>query len=310
MKSLLTSYFSRLGKSRVFWLCAAFMAVLAVQSGSAEFTIAEQAAQDRWTVILFGEISFELPCVLAVFAALFLGGEYDGGAIRSKLIVGRARWAVYGAALITVSATAALLALLYTGVAAALCRLAHGPMPDASRVSVYLAAVLLMCVSWSALFTAIGLNCARPAVSAAVCLVVMLVSYTVCASVFPGDILLHGNGPEAALSRFFYDLLPSGQGAQLRIAADHRHGQFKGSAGGADALFGVVHHSVHRRGLVPVPKEGLEVILVCKKPPRSGAANVLLCCEVNLHAPLAHLSGAAHRRVFPLGEDTAAAARL
>ena len=217
MKSLLTSYFSRLGKSRVFWLCAAFMAILAVWRGSAEFTIVGQTAQDRWTVILFGEMGFELPCVLAVFAALFLGGEYGGGAIRSKLIVGRSRWTVYGSALITVSATAALLALLYAGVAAALCRLAHGPMPDASRVPAYLAAVLLVCVSWSALFTAIGLNCARPVVSAAVCLVAVLVSFAACSHIFPADILLHSNGSEAALSRFFYDLLPSGQGAQLRI---------------------------------------------------------------------------------------------
>lgn len=217
MKSLLASYFSRLGKSRVFWLCAAVMAALAVRSGLVEFIMAGQAAQDRWAVILFGEMHFELPGILAVFAALFLGGEYDGGAIRNKLIVGRARWTVYGAALVTVSAVAALLALLYAGVTAALCWMAHGPMPDPSRLPVYLVAVLLVCVAWSALFTAVGLNCTLPAVSVVTCLAAVGVTFVACARFFTADILIHDNGPEAALSRFFYNLLPIGQGDQLRF---------------------------------------------------------------------------------------------
>lgn len=218
MKSLLSSYFSRLGKSRVFWLCAAVMAALALWRGGLEFLIGpDQIAQDRWAVTLFGEMQIELPGVLAVFAALFLGGEYDGGAIRNKLIVGCARWTVYGAALATVSAVAALLALLYTGVTAALCWLAHGPMPDPSRLPVYLAAALLVCVAWSALFTAVGLNCTRPAVSVVTCLAAVGVTFVACARFFTADILIHDNGPEAALSRFFYNLLPIGQGDQLRF---------------------------------------------------------------------------------------------
>ena len=200
----------------MFWLCAAVMAAMAVRSGAVEFTMADQAAQDRWAVILFEEMHVALPGILAVVAALFLGGEHEGGAIWNKLIMGRARWTVYSAALVTVTAVAVLLALLYAGVTAALCRLAHGPMPDPSRLPVYLAAVLLVCVAWSTLFTAIGLNCARPAVSVVICLAVVGVTFAACFR-FSADIIIHDNGPEAALSRFFYDLLPIGQGDQLRI---------------------------------------------------------------------------------------------
>ncbi len=215
--SPLSSFFSRLGRSRVFWLCVAVMIALAVRSGAVEFTVADQAAQDRWAMILFGEMHLELPVILAIFAALFLGGEYDGGAIRNKLIVGCARWTVYGAALVTVSALAIGLALLYAGVAAVLCWLAHGPMPDPSRLPVYLAAVLLVCVAWSALFTALGLNCTRPAVSLVICLAVVGITFLACTRFLPAEIIAHDNGPEAALSRFFYNLLPIGQGDQLRI---------------------------------------------------------------------------------------------
>ncbi len=218
MNSLLSSFFSRLGKSRVFWLCTAAVAALALWRGGREFLIgSDQFPQDRWAVILFGEMHFELPGILAIFAALFLGGEHEGGAIRNKLIVGRARWTVYGAALVTVSAVAALLALLYAGVAAALCWLAHGPMPDTSQVPAYLAAVLLVCVAWSALFTAIGLNSTRPSVSVVICLATVGITFAACAKVFSEDIIIHDNGPEAALSRFFFDLLPIGQGDQLRV---------------------------------------------------------------------------------------------
>lgn len=217
MKSLLSSYVSRLGKSRVFWLCAAAMAALAIRRGAAEFRIFGQPPMDRWSLTLFGDIQYQLPCILAIFTALFLGGEYTGGAVRNKLVVGRARWGVYCSALLTVSAVAVSLALLYTGVTAGLCRLAHGPMPDPSQVPVYLAAVLLVCIAWSALFTAVGLNCTRPAVSVVVCLAVVGVTFVACARFFAADILLHNNGPETALSRFFYNLLPIGQGDQLRI---------------------------------------------------------------------------------------------
>ena len=57
----------------------------------------------------------------------------------------------------------------------------------------------------------------RPAVSVVVCLAVVGVTFVVCARFFAADILFHDNGPETALSRFFYNLLPIGQGDQLRI---------------------------------------------------------------------------------------------
>ena len=213
----LSSFFSRLGRSRVFWLCVVVMIALAVRSGAMEFTVADQAAQDRWAIILFGEMRLELPIILAIFASMFLGGEYDGGAIRNKLIVGCARWRVYSAALVTVSAVAVGLALLYAGVAAVLCWLAHGPMPDPSRLPVYLAAVLLVCVAWSALFTALGMNCIRPSVSIVTCLAVVGVTFLICTRFLLAEIIAHDNCPEAALSRFFYNLLPIGQGDQLRF---------------------------------------------------------------------------------------------
>ena len=217
MKCLLASYFTRMGKSRAFWVCTAAIEGLALWHGWREFGIGpDQSAQDRWATVLFAEMHYELPCILGIFAALYLGEEYEGGALRNKLIAGHGRWAVYGAALAAVSAAAWLMAIAYTGISALLCWLAHGPMPDPSRVPVFLAAVLLVCLAWSTLFTAIGLNCTRPYVSAVVCLAAVGVLLVASARFLSVDIILQGNGPDAAVSRFFYNLLPSGKGDQLR----------------------------------------------------------------------------------------------
>ncbi len=235
MWNLLQANIARLRKSWVFWLCAAVLVYFAWDRGMYEMAfrlnMGQNTVWDRWSFTLFGRVWNLLPLVATVFAALFLGGEYDGSAIRNKLIPGHGRGAVYCAAMLTVILGILLLFLLYTGGTAVFLWAAYGPFPDypwadagaepIGRIVLEdLAAILVMWVAWGGLFTAIGMNCPVPAVSVVVSLGVY------------GLLLLLGNemdpilmqnqtGLRAKLSPFLYNFLPTGQGDQLRTVLNH-----------------------------------------------------------------------------------------
>ena len=219
MWNLSRANFNRLMKSWVFWICAAFLVCAACRSGVQEWVLSRDpgpnSAWDRWSVILFQQVRDMLPFVMGALSSLFLAGEYDGNAIRNKLVPGHSRGAVYCAAVTTISAGAILLFLLHTGIVAVFLRLSFGPFPNHPPVLQDLAAILVMWLAWSALFTAIGMNCTMPAVSVVVCLGAFGVLELITNLFHP----IHQRnqvGVLAVVSPFLYDFLPTGQGDQLR----------------------------------------------------------------------------------------------
>lgn len=221
MRNLLSAHFARLRKNRVFWALLAILLVFAGWKLFRELPVSanlNSSPQERWELLLFAHVRL-LGLVLAILISLFVGEEYDGGAIRNKLASGHSRVSVYFSALLTVTAAAFLLCLAYTAVTAAGGWLVLGPMEDMSPVLPHLVAVLAMCLSYCALFTLVGMNCTQAAHSALLCLGLTGAMFVACQFFISTAILKltnMGADAEAALFCWLYYLLPMGQGDLLR----------------------------------------------------------------------------------------------
>ena len=118
MDKLLRADFSRLFKSKEFWICAALM--LAVSVGNAFRTINSAKNFLSDTKFYIDEYVFSLAPYTAVISAvlisLFLGTEYSDKTIRNKLIIGYTRTSIYLANfIICFAGSAIMLALWFLG---------------------------------------------------------------------------------------------------------------------------------------------------------------------------------------------------
>lgn len=222
MRNLLSAHFARLWKTRAFWVLLAILLAFAVWPIPREIKIISDprnVPQERWCLMLFAQARLLGP-VLAIFVSLFSGGEYDSGAVRNKLISGYTRTAVYLSSLLAVTAAAFLLCLFYTAAAAVGGWFVLGPMEDTSPVLPHLLAVLFMCLSYCALFTLVGMNCPKTALSVLLCLGLTGAMFVACQFFISGEIILltnMGADDKATPLFFLYYLLPMGQGDRLRF---------------------------------------------------------------------------------------------
>lgn len=116
MRNLLAANFSRLWKSRLFWLLELFcfsFGVFAYTLVAINTRNLGQGWLEYNAHVYFYLPILYLPAVIAVFAGFFLGTDYSDGTIRNKLIAGYTRCGIY------------LSNLLITGMAAILFAAAH-----------------------------------------------------------------------------------------------------------------------------------------------------------------------------------------
>ena len=105
MRKLLTANFSRLWKSKIFWVLEALSAI----AGAIFYILAiinTKNIGENW-YLAKGNYYFYIGLVIvgaimAVFSAFYIGSEYDQGTIRNKLNVGCTRDSIYLANLIVV----------------------------------------------------------------------------------------------------------------------------------------------------------------------------------------------------------------
>lgn len=187
MINLISAHLSRLRKSPIFYLCLIGMYCVGFGLvGSAladfEFSLDGQflyARPELWGQPLCG------PAILIGFGgaalfALFFGTEYADGTIRSKLITGHSRTAIYFATLITgVIASfllylAALAAILLPGFMHGLWRI---PAPDPAALILSVAGTILIFVAHSAVFTMLSMLIHRRAVLAVVLILLIVLMF-------------------------------------------------------------------------------------------------------------------------------------
>ena len=115
MRNLLRANFSRLGRSKIFYL-----AIIAMAGLAAFITWNQWDEMQKYDITVTVDYALFLSQVVygivaAIFVSLFVGVEYSDGTIRNKLLVGRNRVDVYLANFIT---CAAALAIVYAASAA------------------------------------------------------------------------------------------------------------------------------------------------------------------------------------------------
>lgn len=121
MNRLLSANFTRLKKSKIFWLgviaMIGFGAFLPISNYMDEIRFREFTDYEYtnpFDNVLFG-YSLAIGVLCAIFISLFLGTEYSDGTIRNKLIVGKTRASIYFSNLITNIAAALFMCLCYLG---------------------------------------------------------------------------------------------------------------------------------------------------------------------------------------------------
>lgn len=247
MRNLLSANLARLRKDLLFWLGIAAMTVYAVimlVSWNRTNQIILQSERPEMAMgmeqFLFSFAGL-IGVLLAAFTGLFLGTEYSDGVLRSKLIVGHSRSAVYLSNLFSSVIASFLMCLTYIAVMLAVGIPVYGPLTaEPLALLSRLAEVLAVCMAHCALFTLITMNRGNKALSAVACVLGVLALMWMTSSmlnhltepefrtamVFDETLQewvesgLRPNpnyvsGPLRVVFRFFCDVLPTGQGMQL-----------------------------------------------------------------------------------------------
>ncbi len=174
MNNLLSANLMRLKKSWIFWGTVVLMAGL-----GCFFAVMQKKALENGVEASLERGLFQFVAVIgimaAVFCAIFVGTEYSDGTIRNKVIAGYDRLAIYLSMLVTCSMATAVLCLIcmlcYTMLGAVLVGwFTLGP----AQLLGLGAAVLVLVVCFSSMFTLIAMLCHNKAASAVACILVAL----------------------------------------------------------------------------------------------------------------------------------------
>ncbi len=240
MNKLLRANFSRLGKSRSFWIGMAVMLA---------FSLGYCLQQYRYNTLYHQEYGLDTVLfapyivtgiLIAVFCSIFIGKEYGNGTIRNKLVVGHSRSSVYLANFITVTAAGLLMNLVYTATACALGIPLLGSLKSAGTiVLIFLLSGLLLTVALSAVFSMLALLNQNPAFVAlfstlGIFLALILAGYMYSRMqapefIEPYSLTIDGvvqamepepnpnylNDTQRSYYQFVMDLLPTGQAIQI-----------------------------------------------------------------------------------------------
>ena len=179
MTKLLAAGFSRLWKTKTFWLAAAFM------FGAAAFAVITQykySLEDGYEIAMnsfvFG-FTLIIGILAAVFSNFFIGTEYSDGTIRNKLIVGHKRPAVYCSNLIITITAALLISAAYLIALFAIGTPLIGFIDFTTTsvmdfIALSLGSIIMVC-SVCAVLTAVNMLISNKAIAAIVCILSMVV---------------------------------------------------------------------------------------------------------------------------------------
>lgn len=240
MRKLLCANFARGFRSRVFWICMAFLigfGILLVYTQYRELTQYGPGHGSMNHVVFAYALVIGIPC--AVFCSLFFGAEYSDGTIRNKLVVGHTRTSIYLSNLITCIAAVLLMcaAFLVTVFAVGTPLLGFLSVDSQSIVWMLLGSIVMTAAYCCLCLMLSMLNQNKTVVAIltilGVCLLLLAATIintklnapefydgyvftdslgNVSSESLPNPEFLRGTA--RAVYEFFYDFLPSGQGLQ------------------------------------------------------------------------------------------------
>ncbi|MDO5322530.1 MAG: ABC transporter permease subunit [Clostridia bacterium] len=239
MAKLLRANFSRLWKSRIFYVSLIFMVVLNLFLVIDGWHSGRQGYPQPLEDMLFQNCII-IGFVCAVVVGMFLGTEYSDGTIRNKIAVGHTRVSIYLANLIICAAASALLLLISLAIGFGLGSFLLAPLGlPLKALLLYTLIGLLTTVSFASIYTLVAMLSPSKASGAVLCLVLSLVLLFATSAVegtltepemvqdyvmtengmpIPGD--PHPNpryvtGTKRAVLEVIYDVLPTGQAFQI-----------------------------------------------------------------------------------------------
>ena len=247
MRNLFSANFARLRKNLLFWFSVAVMACYAVIMLASWYRTNQIILQSDRPEMAMGMDQFLFSVIgligilLAAFVGLFLGTEYSDGALRSKLIVGHSRSAVYLSNLFAAVIASFLMCLAYIAVILAVGVPVYGPSTTEPLILLRrLAEALAVCMAHCALFTLVTMNWGNKALSAVVCVLGVLAlmwmtsgmrNHLIEPEFYTSEVFDEAlqdwvaseprpnpnyvGEPLRTVYRFFCDILPTGQGMQL-----------------------------------------------------------------------------------------------
>lgn len=184
MLKLLRSNFSRFAKSRTVWLCLGLQAliILAMMAVSLIQKMTDAQANpvqsEVFLLTVYGVLGIPFQGVMiSLFGSLFIGADYNGGAIRNKLIMGHSRVSVYLANYITVAVFALLLNFVGVLISFALGLPLFGKFKIATRLVVWIVVdgTALM-LAYSAIVTFVSMLSRNTTVSVIICLIALVIA--------------------------------------------------------------------------------------------------------------------------------------
>lgn len=239
MRKLLSANFSRLWKSKVFWLCMGCMlaySLVYMWNGCRQAQVFPEYPHSIDDYYVHFAISIGAFC--ALLCSMFLGTEYSDGTIRNKIIVGHTRVDIYLANFITVFAASVLImAVWLIGALAAIPALGAWKI-GVSGLFLYLLIAVMLVGAFASIFTFVGMFSENKAVTVAICIFLYL-GLMIFASTIYNDLsqpqmtdsiemTVNGmqmgepmpnpnyvDGTKRAVYQFLLDLLPAGQGLQM-----------------------------------------------------------------------------------------------
>jgi len=241
MTNLLRANLSRLRRDRVFWACAAVTMACAMGLMIAWCLDDLSRGLEENLEYYYFRLVLALGLFQSVFACLFLNVEYSEGTVRNKLAVGHTRCEIYLANFLAVLIGSMVILLAWavgSCVGIPLVGIWKFGFPG---LGLYLLLTAAFSIVFAALMTFIGvLNTGRSAIVVTLLawLVLLMAASTVYNNLsepeFVGGFTVTVDGmqtvkPEPnphyvtgtarAVYEFFYDLLPTGQAAQVQSAA-------------------------------------------------------------------------------------------
>lgn len=239
MINLLSSSFTRLLKTKIFYLAIAFSAAFSLFLCYANYNfnaIAKQIAIDEMFFTFY--VCFCLIC--AVVVSLFIGTEYSDGTIRNKLVIGHNRLSIYFSNLVTCIAVSAILIAIHFILTLSVGYFVYGKFRmELPQLAYTMMCIFLVAAVYCAICLLIAMNCQNKAITAVATILLMII--LVYMSTFISERLMetpmtydgavitqngieygdmipnpaYVDGTKRTVYEFIYNLLPTGQIQQI-----------------------------------------------------------------------------------------------
>lgn len=182
MSKVLAANWMRLKKDKIFWIGMIFMAAAGIFFPIMKYTDMKESGVVNTLDNAFFSCALFIGILSAVFASLFIGTEYSDGTMRNKIVVGQKRLAIYFANLIVCAAAGLLMCIVFFCFHLAVGIPLLGTFTVNIRLILFLtAAVMLLSLAFSSLFTMIAMLSQNKAMVAVICILtafLMLIAAT------------------------------------------------------------------------------------------------------------------------------------